>query len=552
MSEHKRYSPLPTTESKSGSPGPVDPPSYSATSDPTDYMSTLAQQEVATRRRHRFQIGFFKLCLVGVVVYALLWPTPDLEDGEKRAGRRPGHVNRRPKNMPPFSFEKHMQGDVEKIIAGSLESNIVWDRLAEMTDTYGHRLVGSDALEKSIDWILAKAKADNLSVTTESVTVDYWQRNQEIVLWNKKFESYNIDAIFRVQGAVWAQEHGAVASLARSAASLSLQSPHTGAAQPAKIPMASISAEDADLLERALKRHQKDPQVFSDWPKVKLTMGATTELDARVSRNIIFELKGRERPDEVVLVGGHIDSWDVGVGALDDGAGCFIAWETIRQLSRLERPPRRTVRVVFWTSEENTAVGGRVYAKNHPETSDERHVFAFESDMGVFDPYGIAYTPGLHDDDSVAVSSTQYLEAAGHFFLGSRNDLGYPGAGKHVLPRGFGEDIEPICDRGVACVEFISADPFPQPYSTSPWVVPEPEAPKEGGKKKHDHGRRKHHKHHDNNKKQEARRPLDSGYFYYHHTEADSMSVFTPQQLKTSAAVMAVWTYIAAESEIDF
>ncbi|KAF9335335.1 hypothetical protein BG006_000336 [Podila minutissima] len=611
MSERKKYLPLPTTESKSGSPGPVDPPSYSATSDPTVYMSTLAQQEVATRRRRRLRIGFFKLCLVSMIVYALLWPTSDPEHGEKRTGGRPHHVNRRPKNMPPFSFEKHMQGDVEQIIAGSLESNIVWDRLAEMTDTFGHRLVGSDALEKSIDWILAKAKADNLSVTTESVTVDYWQRNHEslyflsptrgavklhmlglgysvstrdpvngleaeiivahskgdldalaaqglvrgrIVLWNKKFESYNIDSIFRVQGAVWAQEHGAVASLARSAASLSLQSPHTGAAKPAKIPMASVSAEDADLLERALRRHQQDPQAFPDWPKVKLTMSATTELDARVSRNIIFELKGRERPGEVVVVGGHIDSWDVGVGALDDGAGCFIAWETIRQLSRLERPPRRTVRVVFWTSEENTGVGGRVYAKNHPETTDERHVFAFESDMGVFDAYGIAYTPGLRDDDSMALSSTQYLEAAGDFFLGSRKDLGYPGAGKHVLPRGFGEDIEPICNRGVACVEFISADPFPLPYSTSPWAVPEPpEAPKKGGKKKHDRRRKKHHKHHhDKNNKQQARRPLDSGYFNYHHTEADSMSVFTPEQLKTSAAVMAVWTYIAAESEIDF
>lgn len=386
--------------------------------------------------------------------------------------------------------------------------------------------------------VVAHSKADLDALAAKGLV------RGRIVLWNKKFESYAIDSIFRAQGAVWAQEHGAVASLARSAASFSLQSPHTGAAIPAKIPMASVSAEDSDLLERSLRRHQQDPAEFPDWPKVRLTMGATTELDARVSRNIIFELKGRERPGEVVLVGGHIDSWDVGVGALDDGAGCFIAWETIRQLSKLERPPRRTVRVVFWTSEENTAVGGRVYAENHPETEDERHVFAFESDMGVFDAYGIAYTPGLRDD-SAALSSTQYLEAAGDFFLGSRKDLGYPGAGRHVLPQGFGEDILPICNRGVACVEFISADPFPQPYSTSPWAVPVPKAPKEGKKK--------HHKHHDKkNKKQEVRRPLDSGYFYYHHTEADSMSVFTPEQLKTSAAVMAVWTYIAAESHIDF
>jgi hypothetical protein len=124
MDERKKYSLLPTTDSTSGNPGAIDPPTYSA-SDPTDYMSTLAQQEVATRRRRRLQIGFFKLCLVGMVVYALLWPTTDPEDGEKRPGDRPRHVNRRSKNMPPFSFEKHMQGDVEQIIAGSLESKYV-------------------------------------------------------------------------------------------------------------------------------------------------------------------------------------------------------------------------------------------------------------------------------------------------------------------------------------------------------------------------------------------------------------------------------------------
>ncbi|KFH73812.1 hypothetical protein MVEG_01026 [Podila verticillata NRRL 6337] len=596
MGDHKKYSLLPTTDSTSaGNPG-LSPPSYSA--DSTD-MSSLAQED-ATRRRRRLRLGFFKLCLLGMVVYALFLPTSDPEDGEKgekRHGGRPHPINRRPKNIPSFSFEKHMQSDVEQIIAGSLDSNIVWDRLAEMTDTYGHRLAGSASLEKSIDWILEKAKADNLSVSTEDVLVDYWQRNSEslyflsptrgpvklhmlglgysvptpdplngleaeiivahskdelaalahqglvqgrVVLWNKKFEAYAVDSIYRAQGAIWAQEYGAVASLARSAASFSLQSPHTGAATPAQIPMASVSAEDADLLERSLKRHQQDPEAFPEWPKVRLTMGATTELDARVSRNIIFELKGRERPHEVVLVGGHIDSWDVGVGALDDGAGCFIAWETIRQLSRLAQPPRRTVRVVFWTAEENTAAGGRMYAQNHPE-SEERHVLAFESDLGVFDAWGIAYTPGLWSDVD-AVSSTQYLVAAGEHFLGARKDLGFPGAGRHVLPKGWGEDIEPICNRGVACVGFVAADPFPLPYSTSPWYVPE----------KPDEENKRHGKHHYTKKHEALRRPLDSGYFYYHHTEADSMSVFTPQQLKTSAAVMAVWTYIAAESEIEF
>lgn len=357
-----------------------------------------------------------------------------------------------------------------------------------------------------------------------------------IVLWNQPYKGYGRDLSFRTSGALWAQEYGAVASLARSLGPLSLQTPHTGAAWPADIPMASISAEDADLLERSLERHLHDPTKF-EWPRVHLVMGATTERNAKVSRNIIIELKGRERPEEVVVVGGHIDSWDVGSGAVDDGAGCFIAWETIRQLSRLERPPRRTVRVVFWTSEENTSSGGVVYAKNHPESASSRHVFAFESDIGVFDPYGIAYNPGRHSQRD----AFEVMTHAGNYFLGSRKDLGYTGAGHHVLPNGEGADIDPLCYQGVACAMFTPADPFPLPYPTSPYAT---EESIEAFKRLEQQMRR-------GSSREDGRRPVDSGYFYYHHTEADTMGVFTPDQLKRSAAAMAIWTYIAAELQVE-
>ncbi|KAG0370182.1 hypothetical protein BGZ54_007382 [Gamsiella multidivaricata] len=500
-----------------------------------------------------------------------------------------------------------MQVDIDQLVAGTLESNIVWDRLAEMTDTYGPRIVGSETLEKSIDWVVEKVKADNLSVTTEEVVVDYWQRNHEslhflsptrgpvkmhilglgysvstpdpinglvaeivvahskeeldelakagkvegkVVVWNKPFSQYDEDFVFRAFGAIWAQEHGAVASLVRSLGPFSLQTPHTGAADPANIPAASVSAEDADLLQRSFQRHQQDPERFPEWPRIRLVMGAATELDAKISRNIIIELKGRDTPGEVVVIGGHIDSWDVGSGAVDDGAGCFIAWETLRQLSRLERPPRRTVRVVFWTSEENTAAGAEVYAENHPESDSNRHVFAFESDIGVFDAYGIAFTPGRRNEglnELTGFNSFKYLAAAGKHFMGARKDLGYPGAGQYVLPDGEGEDINPLCNRGVACAQFTPADPFPLPYSTSPYAVPSMTE----GHRHHKHHR--HHRHHggDNKDVNPPRRPLDSGYFYYHHTEADTMGAFTPEQLKRSAAVMAIWTYIVAESTVD-
>ncbi|KAF8942152.1 hypothetical protein BGZ47_006783 [Haplosporangium gracile] len=594
MSEKKGYSLLPTTASEE--------------------EAQVLQQHVnsaVTPTNHLFRglLKVFKLSVLVAVLVFMFYPDGD-DDGDKsfprhRHGHRHGHGD---KKKHKYTFETHMQTDVDALVAGSLESSIVWDRLAEMTDTYGNRIVGSEALEKSIDWIVEKVKGDGLSVTTEEVIVDYWQRNEEslyflsptrgavklhvlglgfsaptpdptngleaevvvvtsktevdelgaagvlkgrIVLYNKPFESYNSDVIFRTQGANWAQEHGAVAVLVRSIGPLSLQSTHTGNSAAAKIPAASVSMEDAQLLSRVYKRHQQDPEQFPDWPKVRLAMNAKTALKSKISRNIIVELKGRETPEEVIAIGGHIDSWDVGVGAVDDGAGCFIAWEALRQLSKLDRPPRRTVRAVFWTSEENGSPGGRVYAANHPETNTTRHVFAFESDNGVFDPYGIKFTAGRRsqeEEEETKFNSYDFLTAAGEHFLGSRKDLGYPGAGQYVSPDGGGADIGPLCKQGVACAHFNPADPFPLPYSTSPYYIKSSKPI--GGR----HGRRGRHHHDDDDAEGSTdlpRRPVDSGYFYYHHTEADTMGAFTPDQVKNSAAVMAIWTYIAAESQIE-
>lgn len=401
-----------------------------------------------------------------------------------------------------------------------------------------------NGLEAEIVVVTSKAEVDELGAAGVL--------KGRIVLYNKPFESYNSDVIFRTQGANWAQEHGAVAVLVRSIGPLSLQSTHTGNSAAAKIPAASVSIEDAQLLSRVYKRHQQDPEQFPDWPKVRLAMNAETALKSKVSRNIIVELKGRETPEEVIAIGGHIDSWDVGVGAVDDGAGCFIAWEALRQLSKLDRPPRRTVRAVFWTSEENGSPGGRVYAANHPETNTTRHVFAFESDNGVFDPYGIKFTAGRRsqeEEEETKFNSYDFMTAAGEHFLGTRKDLSYAGAGKVVLPGGGGADIGPLCKQGVACAHFTPADPFPLAYSTSPYYIKPSKLTTEGHRGRHGH----HHRHHHDNDDSidPPRRPVDSGYFYYHHTEADSMGAFTPDQVKNSAAVMAIWTYIAAESQVE-
>ena len=119
-------------------------------------------------------------------------------------------------------------------------------------------------------------------------------------------------------------------------------------------------------------------------------MDAHTEPDAE-SANVVGELRGRERPDEVVVVGGHLDSWDVGAGATDDGGGCVVTWEALRLMKKLGLRPRRTVRVVLWTNEENGTRGGLAYRDQHRDEL-AKHVAMIESDNGVFRPLGFGFS----------------------------------------------------------------------------------------------------------------------------------------------------------------
>lgn len=324
----------------------------------------------------------------------------------------------------------------DSIIRAALADSSAWNRLAEMVDQYGHRITGSRALEQSIDWIVARMREDGLDrVRTEDVMVPNWVRGEEsatmlepyrralpmlglggsiatppdgitaevlvvrsfddlsaraaqargkIVLFNAPFTNYGETVQYRANGAVAAARVGAVASLIRSVTPYSQQTPHTGNMRyndsVPRIPHAAITVEDAEWMQRAQDRGQR--------VVVRLRMSAQTLPDAP-SRNVMGELTGRERPNEVVVIGGHIDSWDVGQGAMDDGGGVFVAWEALRVLQRLGLRPRRTIRAVGWTSEENAGPGGAVYRDNH---QDETHVLAIESDGGVFAPQGFGFT----------------------------------------------------------------------------------------------------------------------------------------------------------------
>jgi carboxypeptidase Q len=325
-----------------------------------------------------------------------------------------------------------------RLIAEATHDNFAWERLAVLTDTIGARLSGSPQLDRAIAWAVAEMKRDGLdNVHTEKVMIPKWVRGNEsaeliepsrralamlglggsvatprdgieasvlvvhgfeeleahaakmrgrIVLLNVAFTSYGETVRYRQRGASRAARHGAAAVLVRSIGPDGLRLPHTGAVEyeagAPRIPAAAISSEDADALDRMTARGNR--------VIVRLRMDGHAEPDVE-SANVVAEIRGRERPDEVVVVSGHLDSWDVGAGATDDGGGCVVSWEALRIMKKLNLRPRRTVRVVLWTNEENGGRGGLAYRDRH-RAELAGHVAMIESDNGVFRPAGFGFT----------------------------------------------------------------------------------------------------------------------------------------------------------------
>jgi carboxypeptidase Q len=325
-----------------------------------------------------------------------------------------------------------------RIVAAETGDGFAWRRLAAFTDTFGSRLSGTPQLDHAIAWAIAEMNRDGLeNVHTEKVMVPRWVRGTEsaeivepaqqpivmvglgnsvgtpaggiqaevvvlhsfeeldamgpqirgrIAFFNVPFTAYGETVRFRTLGPSRASRLGAVAMLIRSVGPAGLRLPHTGvltyASDVPAIPAAAITTEDADRLQRMADRRNRIV--------VRLKMEAHAEPDVE-SANVVGEIRGRERPEEVVLVGGHLDSWDVGAGASDDGGGCVVTWEALRLMKALNLRPRRTVRVVLFTNEENGARGALAYRDQHrAELSD--HVMMLESDGGVFRPLGFGFT----------------------------------------------------------------------------------------------------------------------------------------------------------------
>ncbi len=412
-------------------------------------------------------------------------------------------------------------------MAAAQADQFAWDRLAELTDTFGQRLSGSDNLNRAIQWAVETMKKDGLeNVHTERVMVPRWVRGNEslemtnpphhvvpmlglggsvatppagveaevmvvtngddlnkraaeakgrIVLFNVPYTNYGETVQFRSGGASMAAKHGAVASLVRAVGPMGLRTPHTGgmnyAAEAAKIPTAAITAEDANRIQRLVNRGVR--------VRLRLKMEAKFEADVE-SFNVVGEIKGNEKPEEIVLVGGHFDSWDPGTGASDDGVGCVVTWEAARLMKKLNIRPKRTVRVVLFTNEENGLRGGNGYRDQHAREA-ANHVFAVESDSGVFAPARLGFSGSEAARKIIAEIGT----------------LLAPLGMQEISGGGGGADIGPISALGKVPMMAYSGD--------------------------------------------------SNKYFTIHHTPADTVDRIDPQEVSKAAASLAAMIYVVAD-----
>jgi carboxypeptidase Q len=443
--------------------------------------------------------------------------------------------------LPPPSVRiDSYRAPAGRIIGAALTSDRAYARLAHLTDHIGNRLSGSKSLERAIDWAIAEMKSDALdNVRAEKVMVPHWVRGEEslemitpvpmrltmlglgnsvatpaeglaaeavvvrsfdeldalgeqvrgkIVVYNVPFTNYGATVRYRSSGASRAARYGAVAALVRSVTPVSLQTPHTGAMtydekQP-KIPTAAITIEGAELLQRMHDRRER--------PTLRLKMEARFLPDAE-SANVVAEIKGSEKPDEIVLIGGHFDSWDVGQGAHDDGGGCIIAWEAVRLLKELGLRPRRTIRVVLYTNEENGLRGGNAYRDAH-RAELAKHILAIESDSGVYRPegFGLAATAPPQARANLqeiarllaGIGADRIAENGGGADIGPLMREGVVGASLdvdgthyfdiHHTPADTLDKIDPknlaLCVATMAVVAYTVAD-MPQPLSASTTTV---------------------------------------------------------------------------------
>jgi carboxypeptidase Q len=423
-----------------------------------------------------------------------------------------------------------------RLIGAALTDDGGWKKLEYLCDRIGNRIDGSPALMKAIDWAAGEMRREGLSnVQTPPVKVPHWVRGEEsarlvdpidssvamlglggsvgtpaegitaeviavsnfdelealgsdkvrgkIVLYNAAWQGYGKTVQYRTSGASRAAKLGAVASLVRSVTPLSLRDPHTGMmgydAGVKQIPHAAVSVEDSLRIQRLLDAGNR--------VRLQLKMSAQTLPDADAA-NVIGEIPGREKPEEIVLLGGHIDSWDVGQGAQDDGCGLVACWQAVVLMKQLNLIPRRTVRIVGWVDEEHTGAGGKAYAAWAGDTV-KNHVAAIEMDGGAERPVGYGLSIRGAKDDVVSRALAR-ANGIGRLLDGI-------GAGE-MTKGGGGADISPLMALGVPGF---------------------------------------------------GHRTVGLRYFEWHHSEADTLDKIDPKEFRLNVASLAVLAYVLADMD---
>jgi Zn-dependent M28 family amino/carboxypeptidase len=353
----------------------------------------------------------------------------------------------------PSPYSEQTLRELNDLQQAALTSDYAFRQVAHLSNNIGPRLSGSSQAEKAVEYVAAELKSLGLEVQLEKVVVPHWVRGEEkaalveypgmadkttqkivltalggsvataaagitaevvvvrdfaalealgrggvggkIVLFDYHFdklmaaqgragEAYGEAVRYRSDGPSAAGKLGAVAALIRSVGGADYRLPHTGqtdyAKDSPKIPAAAMTAEDADLVVDLVRQG-----------RVKMQLLLTPQLLPETpSHNVIGDLKGSEHPEQVVIVSGHLDSWDLGTGAIDDGAGVAVSMEVANLIRQLGFRPKRTLRVIAWMNEENGLVGGKTYAVDH--ASDlANHFAAIETDGGAGHPLGINF-----------------------------------------------------------------------------------------------------------------------------------------------------------------
>ncbi|MEO8074063.1 MAG: M20/M25/M40 family metallo-hydrolase [Acidobacteriota bacterium] len=400
-----------------------------------------------------------------------------------------------PAPTPNLYSEKTLD-QLEKIQKAALNSDYAYRQTAYLSMNIGARLSGSAQAQRAVEYVADEMKKLGLNVRLQKVIVPHWVRGEEkselvewegmakgtmqkvvstalggsvatapegltaeivvvnnfdeltalgagkvkgkIVLFNNKFDqrmaeqgfggnAYGQAVQYRGGGAIAAAKLGAVGVLVRSAGGSQNRLAHTGVMRYAdgvtKVPAAAVSFEDAEMIAYLAKMGVV---------KMKLLLTPQTLPDA-TSYNVIADLKGSEKPDEVVIVSGHLDSWDLGQGAIDDASGVAVSMQVLQVLKQLKLQPKRTIRFIAWMNEENGAMGAITYAQEEAANL-EKHFAAIESDLGADHPLGF-YFSGKRE--------------AVPYFAPISKVLSTQGAGLVDIKEEVGTDVDPLTTKGV-------------------------------------------------------------------------------------------------------